>query len=391
MASSLEIVLPPNYPSLVEPKRRPDTLLTWLFGRVEPAALGRLSAVDLVRGFVCLSIVLGHNGLHPSLWTVPAFGSTFVTWNAFRPGTECFMVLSGFFLGHMLRPRAAPTFSVGRFLWGRLVRLAVPFWVALTLVYCYALFAAHVLPLHRPPPTVAAAVADFLFVSDLAGTPRASHTFWSLAVLLQAYFLWTALFWLVRWGFLRVRTPNAHRRAVGVLNVLAAAAFGVGLAVLAWGDRIDTSRWMLLGNLAYLAAGWLTYQTATGTAGRWVLPACAAGLVTAAVAQSAVRPVYAAAVAAVLLGVVGLGTFRVPGGLRWLAVVGGWSFSIYLTHGLIGHKLFGLALSEGRPIGVAGAAGLSALTVAACVLLGAAFHWLVEKPTARWAREGAAG
>jgi peptidoglycan/LPS O-acetylase OafA/YrhL len=386
MPSSLEIILPPDYPARVKPRPSPHPL-AWLLGRAEPVALGRLGVIDLIRGFVCLNIMIGHNGLPPALQSaVPAFQ----VWNANRPGVECFMVLSGFFLAHMLRSRAEPVFSVGGFLRGRLLRLALPLWVALAVMYGVWAAVAVLSPAARAWPTPAGALAEFLFLSDVAGTPYASYTYWSLAALFQAYFIWSAVFWLVRRRHLRTRPADHHRRTLGVLTALAAGLFVVGVWRLGGGGWFYQTRWLLVGQLAYLAAGWLVYQVAVGRAGRWVVPACVLALAGVAVVQVAVRPLFAAALLLVLVGAAALGDVRPPAGARWLAAVGRWSFSIYLTHGMIGHKLFLLTAAERWPVDGWTVAGVAAATVAAGVLLGAVFHRLVEAPLARFAR-GASG
>ena len=349
----------------------------WVFGRATPYPLTRIGWIDALRAAVCLCIVAGHNGVPAWLGEASGGGSAFDAFNRYRPGTECFLAVSGFFLGYMLRSRGTPTFSVRGFLHSRVIRLAVPYWAAVTLAYLLWLAAAWAVEGYRPPPSAAGVVADYLFVTDLVGSPWAVYSFWSLATLFQAYFLWTGLFWVVRLSFLAAGDPHYHRRTTAVLSALAVGLVG-------WGGWVLTlphsgARWMLPENVAYLAAGWLVYQAVVGQAGRWVVPFAVGVLFAAGVASGSPRPVYAAAVAVVLAVAARAGTTNLPRPARWLAVVGTYSFSIYLTHGFVGAKVYRLADRLGCPATAATAVALFALTVAVSVGRGVAFYHLVEK------------
>ncbi len=378
MHTPLEIILGPDQLTARRPRRtRPAEWVQWAFGRAAPHALTRIGWIDAIRAAVCLCIVAGHNGVPAWLGETSGVRPAFEAFNKFRPGTECFMAVSGFFLGYMLRPRGTPTFSVRGFLHSRVIRLAVPYWVAVTLAYLVWLAAAWAVEGYRPPPDAVRVAADYLFLSDLVDSPWAVYSFWSLTTLFQAYFLWTGLFWLVRQGLLAAGDPHYHRRTTAVLTALAVGLVG-------WGGWVLTvphhgARWMLPESAAYLAAGWLVYQAVVGEAGRWVVPFAAGVLVAAGVMSGSPRPGFATAVVVGLAVAARAGAASLPRPARWLAMLGTYSFSVYLTHGFVGHKVYRLADQLGCPATAGTAVALFALTVAVSVGLGVAFYHLVEK------------
>lgn len=346
----------------------------------------RVAGIDHFRGIVCLSILLGHlflDRLDPLVGTL-------------RPGTECFLVLSGFFLAYMLSPSDQPT-SVRRFARRRLRRLFVPYAVALSVSSVVPYLMADIGRLvgypaiHLTWPTVGTFAADYLAalfcVSDLAGR-EVPGAYWSMVVLLQATVMMSALFWLLRWALLRTGL-GADRQAFAGLTVIAGCGFLAGLPLV---TARDHQTWWMSWSASYLAAGWLVAVTARRRTGWWVAAVVGMSLVAESVVAiwSAptggqplpYRPLFAAAAVGLLTALTRRGNRPVTTRLNWLAAVGRRSYSLYLTHATTAFLVVTPARKFGwmdSPIGVV---VWTAMSVLAAGVAGWAFYSLVERPMA---------
>jgi peptidoglycan/LPS O-acetylase OafA/YrhL len=71
---------------------------------------------------------------------------------------------------------------------------------------------------------------------------------------------------------------------------------------------------------------------------------------------------------------------------RALAVIGTWSYSIYLTHMYVAPRILALPGEWGRTITPLEAALVLLASIAAAVAFGFLFHRVVERPLARYSR-----
>jgi peptidoglycan/LPS O-acetylase OafA/YrhL len=294
-----------------------------------------IQTINPFRGLVCCSIVLLHAcfiTMAPEQWLV---------FYEYRPGVESFFILSGFFLAHMLRP-AEGTFSVGRLLLRRFLRLAVPFWAILLLIAVVRLVWFVASDSMNWYHGVLPSLAELLFINDLLGLPRglmdASH--WSLASLMQFYMIAYLGFWAVRRVFIRLGCEKDH---ACTLSAFLASAF---FLLVGWEAAHVTRRftfygdfWMLPRWIGFAAAGYLAYQASV----RYI-PAAVGVVVSASLLAIGVatgggfgdgsRWIWGGITTA-LLFVLGRYNPPVPAvpPFSWLGRLGQWSFSIYLVHG----------------------------------------------------------
>ncbi len=332
----------------------------------------RIDAIQPLRGLVCLSIIV----LHFSTWEQ---GPLLIShrWFQYRPGVESFMVLSGFFIAHSLRP--ASSLSVARYLQTRFARLVVPYWVVLTIITILSY--VRMLRSGRSHRVATHVLAEYAFVNDIFGIPPPAAPLWTLTTLIQLYILTVAAFWVVRRFYLNT-TPDYHRRTLEVLKV-AAATILIGTAAGHIYGNLSLAlitHWKLPHWIPFAAAGFLAYERST----KATIVAAAVLAYTGWLTASTDRPdrwVWGA-VTTVAINLLATYNPKIPP--TPLNFVGRISFSVYLVHGTIGayaYLCYGYSYLGDFPKIVYVSAAF-VLSLAA----GYAFYELVERPTAKYAR-----
>lgn len=340
----------------------------------------RAEGVNALRGVVCLSVT----ALHFVYLLRPAGGWVDLLL-LLRPGVESFFVLTGYFLAASFRERPTDVhFSVPRLVARRLLRLLVPYWVAVGLVYLLPAWRL-VAPVGTPytPPSAADVLANFGCVWDLTARPLALFTFWSLATLIQLNVLWAAAFWLVRWAFLWERDGRHHGRALAVLQAFTLAAAAASWWV-AFGTRDDGTGWRLPHWFVYAALGSAAYWAVDSARWRRVAAVVAFGMLGGGVFAGTPRPVLAVASTGVLVWL----TVR-PVGWRWfgwraVSAVGRWSYSVYLVHGIVGYRTLTALGWAGVPTDGGWVVVHFATAIGVSVAAGWVFFRLVELPALKW-------
>ncbi len=332
----------------------------------------RIDAIQPLRGLVCLSII----ALHFSTWEQ---GPILINpdWFVYRPGVESFMVLSGFFIAHSLRP--ASSLSVAKYLQTRFARLIVPYWVVLTIATIVSW--GQILRSGRSLPVATHVLAEYAFVNDIFGVPPPAAPLWTLTTLIQLYILTVTVFWVVRRYYLNT-TPDYHRRTLGVLKVAAATILISTAAGHIYGNLTLASitHWKLPHWITFAAAGFLAYQSSTKATILAAAVLAYTGWHTA-ITDRPDRWVWGA-VTTVAINLLATYNPKIPP--TPLNFVGRISFSVYLVHGTIGSYIYlcyGYSLFGDFPKIVYVSAAF-VLSLAA----GYAFHELVEQPTAKYAR-----
>lgn len=339
--------------------------------------------ISVLRAIVCLSIV-GFHSYPIGLWEWPFENSLLPSprWMVenLRPGFSSFFVLAGYFLAHSFRP-ADSYLSIPGYIKRRVLRLVIPYWVALA----FALAANLLADWYRGRDLLAVYLESWpslFFVQNIldrrAGVPA---PLWFMAPLMQFVFLWTAAFWTIRFIHLRRGSENPHAQAMSFMRLATAVVF-LGSIVVAIRD--PELRWKLPVNAHYLSVGCAIYWASMGEISRrWMVAGLAVEVVLGLVNHDT-RPVTAAIVGW-LLSV--CASWRVPENMvfRILAQLGAMSFSIYLTHGIVGPRVYNIV--AGPPTVAAppfaSFVGMMA-AIAASLLVGAFFYWIIERPVAHW-------
>ena len=357
----------------------------------------RLPGLDLLRAIAIVWVMLFHSyivgGLGPDFAWLSRYG-----W----AGVDIFFVLSGFLIGtQVLRPlQRGERLAFGGFYARRAWRILPAFAVVLAL---YVFFPA----LREAPglqPWWQFATFTLNLLIDYTHNQAFSHA-WSLCVEEHFYLVFPLLaWWLTRWpstwkcvgvGAGMVALGIVLRSAVWLHDAvidpprnwfiediyyptwmrLDGLLAGVMLAALrvfraqAWARWQARSNVVLLGGLAVSCLAFWLFRERTGLLANalgWPLLSFGFGLL-----------VFAGADRHSLIG-----RWRVPG-TGWLAAV---SYSLYLSHKIAFHLVqvtFGAALQGQRALAFA----TYALAV---LLLGAALHYLVERPFLRLRERGKA-
>lgn len=345
----------------------------------------RTAPVNVLRGVVCLSVTALHFA-----FLLQQSDQAWVEWLLqVRPGVESFFVLSGFFLAASYRELPTDVhFSVPRLVGRRLLRLLLPYWAAVALVFLLPVWRLLV-PTTPPyqPPAITDVLANLVCVCDLTGQPFALFTFWSLAALIQLHLLWAVTFWLVRWAFLWRTDGRHHARTLVVLQAICLMATAVSWW-FAFGSPSDDASppWRLAEWFVYAGVGSAAYWAVKQPVWRWVAAALGIALAVGASVSGSLRPVFGLATVAVLL----LLRFQPLPIRTWvgraLAAIGNRSYSVYLVHGIVGYRVMTALGWVGVSSDGWGAVVLFTAGMVASVAAGAVFFQLVERPVLNWAR-----
>ena len=305
--------------------------------------LGRVAALDGIRGLAVLLVVTSHLNLLVPRQDITRIGLIDGMIEGGYLGVDLFLVLSGFLITALLlgEERGRGEIRFRAFYARRAIRLLPALYFMLLCHAAYTLLTE--LDWSAEVASIRAAVlyySNWQVVYDLSNVATGTNHLWSLAVEEQFYLVWPAL--LV--GFLGLRY-----RALTVTAVLGVAVVAIAVhRAMLWDDganwlelfvRTDTRADALLIG-ALLASLWVRGVTPV----RWVDPAAWLALALMVVYLATVEPssgfsfrggstVFALLTAVVLLAVLN-GTW---GAARWLAVpalraVGLVSYGLYLWH-----------------------------------------------------------
>ncbi len=335
-------------------------------------ATGRDPGLDILRALSALAVFLFHFRLFPPGWL----------------GVQVFFVISGYLITQSIESRpGAPRQRILAFYGRRIRRILPPLYIYLLLVAPYIFL--------RYPVLIDGWLASFSFTYNfyhlLPGHVHSrllTHT-WSLGVEEQFYlvFPFLVVLWrrratavliavvlsapLIRWGFadLLARPQEERTLAVYVAGFTQLDAFAVGALLCLHRERLERfASWAAIAMMfvAMIALGWATTGTRDGAfwlpflgtpgAAQYVwgysLVALLAGLLVARLSNVVVR--------------------AAP--LRWLALLGFYSYEFYILHYPV--REFSLRVFPETTLGNVGAAIVSFPII---VLLSIGLHWLVRQ------------
>jgi peptidoglycan/LPS O-acetylase OafA/YrhL len=334
--------------------------------------LGRVEALDLLRLFAVLAVVLYHYGFRGAA----ADGFTTASLTDLTPiakygylGVQLFFIISGFVIAYSAEGRTASGFAIAR-----IARIYPGF------IFCMTVTALVTLAIGAPrfEATASQWFANLFIVAPALKQPFMDGAYWSIVYEITFY----------GWVFLLIST-GLFRREIGWIVVIWLAISLFNETVL---GSMAVRRLLITDQSAFFAAGLLLHEIYRG---RWdgsvllLLGLAAVTAITEGVAGTAwIRDHYdialdnwvVAGLCVAAIGAVWLSTrvrhLPVPPG--FVLAIGGLTYPMYLLHQHIGYMLLNRFEGIATP----------ALLIAATTLAVTAASWLtwryVERPAQKW-------
>jgi hypothetical protein len=348
----------------------------------------RFEYIDGMRGLAALAVVLFHfygqlcgNGAvqrlpGPLHWLL-MHGDQ---------GVSVFFVLSGFVISYVVQTTRITPSYFGRFALRRAIRLDPPYWLIIVATFIFLLIRSRVVADSQAASvtwhwwTVA---ANLFYLDDLLGVPTIVRPGWTLQLEFQFYLVFVLLCGimqaLAQW---KIGLGSLSRLLVFAPFAIYSLAISMKAAPVPWhGLFIEYWYLFFLGAVVCWA---LTGQISRSWAwGCFLIVALAVILIPSVQTWAGL----ATAGSIFLLGLCG----RLKSALswRWVQYLGTISYSLYLVHTLIGHRLILWAVRNAKTDGVP-ETGISIIVfLSALVLSFLAAHLLnrlVERPSQRFSR-----
>ena len=300
---------------------------------MKPTSAGRFAFVDALRGIAAMSVVVFHiykqNLLKVAKAPLPEpFHSLFV--NGFL-GVYIFFVLSGFVIAYSVRGYKITPRFIGRFALRRSLRLDPPYWAAIAGAIIIAVTAKQAVgdAQQIPVPSATDVMAHLFYAQGFLGVPQILGVFWTLCLEIQFYLLYVVLLGLAQ-RFVGDRRWLVFGPALALSLVVGSGVIDWGHAVCLWAWPFffagAVTAWYVEGKVS--AQAWAAVLIASCVCGFDAVDRISVAVVTAAALFAAARA--RGPNGGSLLEELSLG--------RVVQYLGRISYSLYLTHLLIGSK-----------------------------------------------------
>lgn len=327
----------------------------------------RFHLIDALRGIAALGVVLFHTYLGmleyvPESWN-PVVD---VIIRSFRWNVMIFFVLSGFVIAYSIRHLKIDGKFAGDFCLRRSIRLDPPYWAMLLLMYGLSAGGLYLFPSSSKAvvPPWSELWPQFLYLQDLLGEPNYLVVAWTLCLEIQFYLFMILTLWMTRGSIFWSISIFLLAMGAGILQKVGLFPPVPGLFItffysflggaLLWWYRDQKVSILVLG--AYLV----------GIFSFYIIQGDQASIATLAT--------FAFLFAASYFDKLSWGNWA-P-----LQFLGRISYSLYLTHMLIGNKLTGLFLKFIPEFSLPVSICIYALEVIGAIVFAAIFYRLVEQP-----------
>lgn len=331
-------------------------------------AANRVDAIDALRGFAALAVVLFHFFGFIPLLELPAgpFVESLVTVTRYgHLGVPVFFILSGYVIAMTSSRYVFTPATAGRFLLRRMVRIAPPYWAMVLIIAFTILIGRTVGVIQNTLVTLPQVAAHFAYLQEILKQPTLDVAYWTLCLEVQFY----GVFALV---------AVALHRANGVLRTVVVALTCLGSLAIEAGDLVP-QQWCP--RLWYqFASGVLVFDAARGPWHRTVAIAVLS-IVTGWGLTHAELEKIVLGLSAVFLAL----SPRIRYVPRIFLKLGLISYSLYIVHGLVG-LLLGVILRRGAFASATPAAMIIAIFVAGAIVFAAVFYLVFERPAIRWSK-----
>jgi peptidoglycan/LPS O-acetylase OafA/YrhL len=345
-----------------------------------PNEARRYLMVDALRGCAAMGVVLyhvWHKNLSPELHLELPEPLETIASNG-NLGVPIFFVLSGFVIAHsVFGARVTPGFF-GRFVLRRSVRLDPPYWASIALAIGI-LSITNVLR-HGGSvalPTVGDVAVHMVYLQEFLGVPEIIPVYWTLCYEVQFYLVFVLL-----QGLAQTLSRGASLTKVNAAYVV---VFGIVwvLSILTSTEYLESPPGCFIDRWFHFFAGVCAYWAYRGFIPAWALAGVLIGTVAMASTPEPVRVAWVAIIAALLYAASQSGQLWTASGGPVLQMLGRVSYSLYLTHMLVGGRIARIGIERYPSLQLGPAVLIMLAATVASVAFAQLMYWAVERPAIR--------
>ena len=345
---------------------------------------GRFLLVDALRGFAAFIVVLfhvWHKNISPILdIELPRPFEHVVRLG--NMGVPIFFVLSGFVIAHSVFGRHISPGYFGRFIVRRSLRLDPAYWASIALAI--ATLALSGLILRQPGielPSLTDIAIHLVYLQEILGVPEIVGVYWTLCYEVQFYLVFVAFL-----GLAQYLSGKGEDAKIGSLGAVIFTALWCVSLLMASG-YLECPRGLFLDRWFQFFAGTAAYWAYRGYIPTWTLVAVLAGTLGLTPNVDAVQvQVTVVLTAGLLFSTARSGQiFSVSCG-RAVQMLGAISYSLYLTHMLVGCRVARFGVERYPHMGLPSAVALMAFSTLVSIAFALVFYWAIERPSMVWSR-----